>query len=278
MWDGRLLHELYEEACTPWEWFGPLKQVAQELNLDLFSTPFDESAVDFLEQEEVPVYKVASFELVDIPLLRRVAQTGKPIILSTGMGTKEEIGEAVRTIRAAGGEQLVLLKCTSAYPAAPDEMHLRTIPELARAFEIPVGLSDHTLGVTVPVTAVALGACLIEKHLTISRGTPGPDSAFSLEPEEFKAMVKCVRTAEHSLGEVHYGVSDREAASRAFRRSLFVVEDMRAGDRFTSTNVRSIRPAGGLHTRHLDEVLGRHAACRVKRGTPLSWELVSGSE
>ena len=275
LWDGRQLHELYQEACTPWEWFGPLKALARRLQLHLFSTPFDETAVEFLEAQGAPAYKVASFELVDLPLLRRVARTGKPIILSTGMGTREEIDEAVRTIREAGGGELALLKCTSAYPASPEEMDLRTIPDLAQSFGLPVGLSDHSMDTVVPVTAVALGACIIEKHFTITRGTLGPDSAFSLEPPEFEVMVNAVRTAERALGGARYGVSDSEAPSCIFRRSLFVVEDMQAGDRFTPNNVRSIRPAGGLHTRYLDEVLGRCARTSVTRGTPLEWDLVA---
>lgn len=274
LWEGRTLYDLYEEAYMPWEWQPKLQQVANDLGLDFFSTAYDETAVDFLEGLDVPVYKVASFELVDLPLLRRIAQTGKPIILSTGMATLAEIDEAVRTIREAGGEQLALLKCTSAYPAPPEEMNLRTIPHLAEAFGVPTGLSDHTLGIAVPVAAVALGACIVEKHFTLSRDEPGPDSAFSLEPHEFKAMVKAIRVAEKAVGKVQYGVGEREAQSRVFRRSLFVVQDMKAGETFTEENVRSIRPGYGLHTRYLDEVLGRFVAKDIERGTPLSWELV----
>jgi pseudaminic acid synthase len=274
IWNGRNLHELYGEAYTPWEWQPRLKQVANDLGLDLFSTPFDATAVDFLEEMGVPAHKLASFELVDLPLIKKMAQTGKPLIISTGMATAEEIEEAVQTARGAGAEQIALLKCTSAYPALPDEMNLRTIPELARRFEVPVGLSDHTMGVAVPAVAVALGACIIEKHLTLSRAQPGPDSAFSLEPNEFKAMVEAVRIAERALGEVHFGFSTKEASMRVFRRSLFVVQDVKRGEPFTAENVRSIRPGHGLHTRHLPEILGRHAARDIERGTPLSWELV----
>jgi len=274
LWEGRTLYDLYEEAYMPWEWQPELQQIAQDLDLDFFSTAYDATAVDFLEELDVPVYKVASFELVDLPLLRKVAQTGKPIILSTGMATLAEIDEAVRTIREAGGEQLALLKCTSAYPAPPEEMDLRTIPHLGEAFGVPTGLSDHTLGIAVPVAAVALGACIVEKHFTLSRDEPGPDSAFSMEPHEFKAMVQTVRTAEEALGTVHYGVGEREAISRVFRRSLFVVKDTEAGEAFTSENVRSIRPGYGLHTQHLDDVMGRRATRTVDRGTPLSWDLV----
>jgi N-acetylneuraminate synthase len=223
---------------------------------------------------EVPAYKIASFETVDLPLIYRIAQTGKPIIMSTGMATLAEIDEAVRTIREAGGSQLALLKCTSAYPAPPEEMNLRTIPHLAEAFQVPVGLSDHTLGVAVPVAAVALGACIIEKHFTFSRDLPGPDSAFSLEPHEFKAMVEAIRVAEQALGQVSYDITEREAASRVFRRSLFVVQDVKAGEVFTEANVRSIRPGYGLHTRYLPEILGRRAARDIERGTPLDWKMV----
>jgi N-acetylneuraminate synthase len=274
LWDGRNLHDLYSEAYTPWEWQPRLKQVANDLGLDLFSTPFDATAVDFLEEMNVPAHKVASFEIVDIPLIQKIARTGKPMIMSTGMASVEEIDEAVQTARKAGATQIALLKCTSAYPAAPEEMNLRTIPELSRRFGVPAGLSDHTMGVAVPVAAVALGACIIEKHLTLSRSEPGPDSAFSLEPHEFKAMVDSVRVAEKALGEVQFGCSPKEASSRVFRRSLFVVRDMKRGEPFTSENVRSIRPGQGLHTRHLSEVLGLRARQDIERGTPLNWNLV----
>ena len=200
LWDGRTLHDLYGDAYTPWEWQPKLKQIADDLGLDLFSSPFDATAVDFLEKMNVAAYKLASFELVDLPLIQKMARTGKPLIISTGMATIEEIEEAMKTARQAGASQIALLKCTSAYPAVPDEMNLRTIPELARRFEVPIGLSDHTMGITVPVTAVALGACVVEKHITLSRSLQGPDSAFSLEPEEFKAMVEAVRIAERALG------------------------------------------------------------------------------
>jgi N-acetylneuraminate synthase len=253
-----------------------LKEVAETLGLDLFSTPFDATAVDYLEEVGVPAHKIASFENVDLPLLRMVARTGKPIIMSTGMATLAEIDEAVRTICDEGGEELVLLKCVSAYPADAADMNLRTIPHLADAFGLPVGLSDHSLDVAVPVAAVALGACVIEKHLTLDRSVQGPDSAFSLEPREFRAMVESVRTAERALGRVSYGGSEREAESRVFRRSLFVVEDIRAGEPFTEKNVRAIRPGHGLHTRFIGEVLSRLASRDIARGTPLSWNLVGG--
>ena len=274
LWDGRTLHDLYQEAYTPWEWQPKLKTIANDLGMDLFSSAFDETAVDFLESMNVPVHKVASFELVDIALIQKMARTGKPLIISTGMATVEEIEEALQVARQAGATQIALLKCTSAYPASPDEMNLRTIPELARRFGVPVGLSDHTMGIAAPVAAVALGACVIEKHLTLSRSLGGPDGAFSLEPDEFRAMVDAVRTAQRALGEVHFGVAAHEASSRVFRRSLFVVADVYKGQVFTAQNVRSIRPAHGLHPRHLPEIIGKHAARDVERGTPLSWDLV----
>jgi len=275
IWNGRNLYDLYREAYTPWEWQPRLKQVANGLGLDLFSTPFDATAVDFLEKMGVPAHKLASFELVDIPLIEKMARTGKPLIMSTGMATEEEIAEAVQTARRAGAAQIALLKCTSAYPSPPEEMNLRTIPELAKRFQVPVGLSDHTMDVAVPVAAVALGACIIEKHLTLSRSDTGPDSAFSLEPHEFRAMVESVRVAEKALGDVHFGAGAKETGSRVFRRSLFVVEDVKQGQAFTVSNVRSIRPGHGLHTRHLPEILGQRAACDIARGTPMSWDLVS---
>jgi len=275
IWDGRNLHDLYGEAYTPWEWQPKLKKVADELGIDLFSSPFDTTAVDFLEKMGVPAYKLASFELVDIELIQKMARTGKPLIIATGMATLEEISEAVQCAQQAGATQIALLKCTSAYPSSPEEMNLRTIPELARRFDVPVGLSDHTMGMEVPVAAVALGASVIEKHLTLSRAQKGPDSEFSLEPDEFKAMVQAVRVAERALGKVHFGASPREAKSRIFRRSLFVVEDVKQGEVFTAKNVRSIRPAHGLHTRHLPEILGKHAVRDIAFGTPLSWDLVA---
>jgi pseudaminic acid synthase len=274
LWDGRTLYELYAEAYTPWEWQPKLKQAANDLGMDLFSTPFDSTAVDFLEQMNVPAHKLASFELVDIALIQKMARTGKPLIISTGMATVEEIEEAVQAARLAGATEIALLKCTSAYPAAPDDMNLRTIPELAKRFALPVGLSDHTLGIAVPVAAVTLGACIIEKHITLSRSPKGPDSEFSLEPREFQEMVQAIRTTERALGTVRFEASASEASSRVFRRSLFVVEDLRHGDRFTTQNVRSIRPAHGLHPRHLPEILGKLAAKDIARGTPLSWDLV----
>jgi N-acetylneuraminate synthase len=248
--------------------------VVEELGMDFFSTAFDPTSVDFLEGLGVPVHKIASFEIVDLPLIEKIARTGKPLILSTGMATQEEIAEAVEAARSAGATQLALLKCTSAYPAPAEEMNLRTIGHLAETFGVPVGLSDHTQGIAVPSVAVALGACIVEKHFTLSRCIPGPDSAFSLEPHEFRAMVEAIRTAEKALGEARYGAGPREEASRVYRRSLFVVADVKAGELFTTANVRSIRPGHGLAPKHLDAVLGRRAACDITRGTPLEWRLV----
>ena len=274
-WDGRTLHDLYQQAFTPWEWQPKLKQIADELGMHLFSSAFDDSAVDFLEQMNVPAHKVASFELVDIGLIQKMAHTGKPLIMSTGMASEEEINEAVQAARQAGASQIALLKCTSAYPAPPEEANLLTIPDLARRFDCPAGLSDHTMGIAVPVAAVVLGACIIEKHLCLRRADGGPDSAFSLEPEEFQAMVDAVRTAEKALGSPQFSPGKREANSLKFRRSLFVVEDVKRGEVFTKQNVRSIRPANGLHPRDLSEVLGQRATCDIERGTPLSWVLVA---
>lgn len=258
----------------PWEWHSKLKSIAKSLGLDLFSTAYDPTALEFLEELDVPVHKVASFEMVDIPLIEKIARTGKPLIMSTGMATLGEIEDAVRAARTAGATQIALLKCTSAYPAQPEEMNLLTIPHLADAFHVQVGISDHTLGTAVPVAAVALGACIIEKHFTLSRDVPGPDSGFSLEPAEFKEMVEAVRVVEKGLGKVHYGCSEREAVSRKFRRSLFVVQDMDAGEEFSAENIRSIRPGYGLAPKYLSEIVGRRTAVAVSRGTPLSWDLV----
>ena len=242
--------------------------------MDLFSTPFDDTAVEFLEKMGVPAYKIASFELVDIPLIQRVAKTGKPIIMSTGMATLAEIDEAVQTARDAGCKELALLKCTSGYPADPEEMNLRTIPHMAEAFSLPVGLSDHTLSIAVPVAAVALGACIVEKHFTLSRAVPGPDSAFSLEPHEFKAMVEAIRATEKALGAVNYAVTEKEAASQVFKRSIFIVKDIKAKEILTKTNIRCIRPGNGLAPKYYECLLGRTIKYDVKKGTPTSWELL----
>ncbi|PQO38793.1 pseudaminic acid synthase [Blastopirellula marina] len=269
IWDGKTLYDLYQEAYTPWEWQPELKAYANDLGMDCFSSPFDPTSVAFLEKMEVPCYKIASFEIVDTGLLREIGRTGKPVIMSTGMATLGEIDEAISTLRGAGAGPIALLKCTSSYPSPPEEMNLRTIPHMASAFGVPVGLSDHTLGIAVPVAAVALGACIIEKHLTLSRDEPGPDSAFSLEPDEFKAMVEAVRTTEKAMGQINYSPTSREQASRTFRRSLFVTQDIKAGESFTPDNVRSIRPGNGLEPKWLDVVLESRATTDLKRGTPL---------
>jgi len=273
-WKGYSLHELYGLAHTPWEWHEPIMKRAEELGMICFSTPFDKSSVDFLESLDVPAYKIASFEIVDLPLIRYIAEKGKPIIMSTGMASLSEIDEAVRIIRETGNDQIALLKCTSAYPAPPEGMNLRTIPHLAEAFGVPVGLSDHTLGIATSVAAVALGACIIEKHFTLSRADPGPDNAFSLEQHEFKAMVDAVRETEKALGTVCYDVSEREKASKVFRRSLFVVKDIEAGEEFTEENVRSIRPGYGLPPKYLPEVCGKRAKGDIVKSTPLTWDLI----
>ncbi|MBP62392.1 MAG: pseudaminic acid synthase [Planctomycetaceae bacterium] len=275
IWEGRVLHELYGEAYTPWEWQPKLKQVAEDLGMHCFSTPFDNSAVDFLEEMDVPVFKVASFEVVDLPLLRRIAAAGKPVIMSTGMASLSEISDAVTTLREGGVRDLALLKCTSAYPASPTGMNLRTIPHLAEAFGAPAGLSDHTLGISVPVASIALGACIVEKHFTLSREMKGPDSAFSLEPHEFKEMVSAIRTTEKALGSVNYGITGEETSSRVFRRSLFVVKDVRCGEELTPEHIRVIRPGHGLAPKYLPEVLGRRASENIQRGTPLYWRHVA---
>jgi pseudaminic acid synthase len=274
IWAGKNLYQLYGEAYTPWDWQPELMRMASDLGLDFFSTPFDRTAIDFLEKLDVPAYKIASFELVDTALLQQIARTGKTVIMSTGMATLPEIEEAVAVLREGGCTQLALLKCTSAYPAVPEEMNLRTIPAMAARFGVPVGLSDHTLGIAVPVAAVVLGACIIEKHLTLSRAKGGPDSTFSLEPAEFRQMVDTVRVAENALGYVNYELTEGEVASRVFRRSLYVVKDMKAGELFSSESVRSIRPSYGLSPKYLNKVLGCHAAVDIPRGTPLTWDVI----
>ncbi len=274
LWDGRTLYDLYAEAFTPWEWHAELQKAAAAQGLDFFSSPFDFTAVDFLESLGVPAYKIASPELVDIPLIEKAARTGKPVIISTGMASCEEVEEAVAAARNAGAREIALLKCTSAYPSPPGEMNLKMIPELARKFGVPVGLSDHTMGIAVPIAAVALGACIVEKHLTLSRAMKGPDSEFSLEPGEFKAMAEGIRAAEAALGRAEFSLGNKEHASRAFRRSLFVAEDIKRGEVFSEKNVRSVRPADGLHPRYLPEVIGKLSSRDVVRGTPLSWDMV----
>ena len=277
-WAGRTLYDLYKEAYTPWDWQPRLKKLADGLGIDLFSSPFDFTAVDFLAKMGVPAFKVASFECTDPPLVAYMASKGKPVLMSTGMATLAQIDDAVKAARAAGAGpgRLLLFKCVSSYPAPPEAMNLRTIPHLAAAFNVPVGLSDHTLGTEVPVAAVALGACAIEKHVTLSRAEGGPDAQFSLEPHELARMVQEIRNVEQALGEVFYGATEWEKPNRVFQRSLIVTENMKAGDIFTPGNLRSIRPGYGLAPKFIGDILGKKAARAVKRGTPLSWDLVAG--
>lgn len=277
-WDGRTLYDLYEEAYTPREWIPDLQTKARDHGVDFFSTAYDRSAVDFLLDLDVPCLKVASFELVDLPLIEYMASAEKPLIVSTGMGSREEIREAVETAREAGCPQLLLMHCTSAYPAPPDDMNLATIQHMEAAFRCPVGLSDHTTSQTVPALAVAAGARAVEKHVTLSRDRQTPDSHFSLEPEEFQTMVEHLRKAETVTGQPHYGAVPGERQSRVFRRSLFTVRDVEAGARLTRDSVRSIRPGNGLAPKHLPEVLGARAARDLPRGTPLQWELLEGAD
>lgn len=275
LWEGKNLFQLYTEAYMPWEWQAELKNHANNLGLDCFSTPIDPTGVDFLESLNMPCYKVASFEIVDIPLLKKIARTQKPVIMSTGMATLSEIEEAVNTLRDNGCTELVLLKCTSAYPAPPEEANLRTIPHLAQTFNCPVGLSDHTLSNAVAITAVAIGAKIVEKHMTLSREDGGADSAFSMEPQEFKQMVQDIRTTEVALGKIDYSLTPAQVKSRDFRRSLFVVDAIGEGETITEKNIRSIRPGHGLHTRHYEAVIGMRAAKSLDKGTPLSWEMLT---
>ena len=274
LWDGRRLYELYEEAHTPWEWHGALFAKGRELNIPVFSTPFDDTAVDFLEGFNPPAYKIASFELIDLPLVRRVAATGRPVIMSTGMASPEEITESIEAIRAAGGRELILLHCVSGYPTPADQSNLRRIPGLSAEFHCPVGLSDHTLGVDVAIASVVLGACLIEKHFTLRRADGGPDSAFSLEPDELRALVHGAKTAFQSLGSGAPARAEAEKPNMVFRRSIYVVRDVAVGQPFTNDNVRIIRPGYGLAPRELPKVLGRKARRTLARGTALSWDAV----
>jgi len=274
LWDGQSLYELYKKAYTPWEWQPKLKEIAEEEGLVFFSSVFDKTAVDFLERINVPAYKIASFEITDIPLIEYAASKGKPVIISTGIATLSDIEEAVNACKRMGNEQIALLKCVSAYPTPLEDVNLRTIPNLAETFKTVVGLSDHSLSISVPIASVALGACIIEKHLTLDRKLGGPDAAFSIEPEEFKAMVKSVREAEKALGEVSYDLTEKMKKSRELSRSLFVVKDIKAGEVFTEENIRSIRPGYGLPPKYLKEILSKRATQDIKKGRPLSWELV----
>ncbi len=275
LWRGRTLYDLYQEGSTPWQWHAPIAARCLELGIDWFSSPFDSTAVDLLEQLDAPAYKIASFEIVDLPLIRRVARTGKPVVISTGMATLAEIDAAVRAARESGCADLVLLQCTTTYPATPANSHLATIPHLAEAFDCPVGLSDHTLGIGVPLAAVGLGAVLIEKHVTLQRADGGVDSSFSLEPDELRELVAASERAWQAVGEVRYGPLPDERASLLYRRSLYVTSDLRAGELLTSNNLRAIRPANGLAPGYLNDLLGRRVGRDVKRGTPASWDLLT---
>lgn len=273
-WEGENLYQLYEKAYTPWEWQPALKEEAAKAGIDFLSTPFDHTAVDFLEEMGLDFYKIASFELVDIPLIEYTASKGKPVIMSTGMAELAEIEEAVQAVRRQGNHQLVLLRCASAYPAISDEMNLATMKDMQKTFDVPVGLSDHSMGAVGTVTAVALGAKVIEKHFCISRTIENPDSSFSMEPEEFRQMVMQIRQAEKAVGSVVYGPSAQERDNLAFRRSIFVVKDIKAGERFTEENIRVIRPAQGMHPRYFHEILGRSAGRNISRGTPLEVSMI----
>ncbi|AIQ65873.1 N-acetylneuraminate synthase [Paenibacillus stellifer] len=274
LWKGNSLYNLYQEAYTPWEWHKPIFDRCAELGIIAFSTPFDETAVDFLESLNAPAYKIASFENTDIQLIRKAAATGKPLIISTGMASIAELDETVREARRAGCEHLVLLKCTSTYPATPENTNILTLPHLEQLFQCPVGMSDHTMGIGVSVASVALGATVIEKHFTLRRSDGGVDSAFSMEPEEMKALVLETERARQSLGQITYGVTERERESLKLRRSLYISKDLKPGDILSRDNIKAIRPGMGLPTKYLDQLLGRVITKEVKKGTPLTWEVI----
>lgn len=274
-WQGENLYKLYQKAFTPWEWQEKLKIEAEKVGLDFLSTPFDKMAVDLLENLKVNAYKIASFELTDIPLIKYISSKGKPIIMSIGMGTLKEIEKAVATVRAQGNEMLCILKCSSAYPAVPEDMNLRTLQNLKETFNIPVGLSDHSMGSIGAITAVAMGANIIEKHFCLSRKIKNPDSSFSMEPHDFKQMVEEIRIAERAMGKVCYDLSEREKANRVFRRSIFVVQNIKKGELFTEKNIRIIRPSYGLAPEYYEEVLNKVAVEDIERGTPLEWSLIA---
>lgn len=276
-WNGENLYSLYQKAYTPWEWQVELKHEAERVGLDFLSTPFDKTAVDFLEEIGVKAYKIASFELVDLPLIKYVASKGKPLFLSTGMGTLEEIEDAVQTIKKAGNIKLALLKCSSAYPSITNEMNLKTIIDLKEKFQVPVGLSDHSLGSLGAVTAVALGGQIIEKHLCLSRKDSSPDTPFSMEPKEFALMVKEIREVEKALGKPQYGPTKQEENSIIFRRSIFAIKEIRKGELMTEENIRVIRPGYGLKPKYYREILGKRASQDIKEGIPIEWEMIQKS-
>lgn len=269
-WKGNTLYELYKTAYTPWSWQNKLKRYAEKKGIMLFSTPFDETAVDFLENLNVSAYKVASFEIVDIGLLKKIAQTKKPVIISRGMASLADIKLALKTLRKYGTKDVAILHCVSEYPADPKDMNLTTIPDLAKKFKLVSGLSDHTLGVATSIAAAALGASIIEKHVTLNRSDGGPDAAFSLEPKELKELVKAIQETKSALGKPNYIISEKESKSRIFRRSLFIVENIKKGEKFTKNNLRSIRPGYGLPTKYLENILKKTASKNIKKGTPLS--------
>ena len=274
LWDGSTLYELYKKASTPWEWHKPIFNLCSELGMIGFSSPFDATAVDFLESLDVPLFKIASFEMTDIPLIKKVASTGKPIIMSTGMATIGEISESVSVARAFGCKDLALLKCTSAYPASPADINLNTIPHMKELFDCEVGLSDHTLGLGVSIASVAVGASIIEKHFTLDRNDGGVDSAFSLEPDEVRALVSQTQAAKPAMGGVEYRTSTRELLSSSHRRSIYVSADIKSGEEFTADNTRVIRPGHGLKPKYYEDILGKVANVDISRGTPLRWNLV----
>jgi len=275
LWEGKKLYELYKEAYTPWDWHPPIFDRCKELGITCFSTPFDETSVEFLEELNVPLYKIASFENNHLPLIKKVAETRKPVIVSTGMATEEEINDIVKTARENGCEDLVLLKCTSTYPASPKNTNLNTIPHLRETFGVPVGLSDHTLGIGVAVASVSLGVRVIEKHVTLSREEGGVDAAFSMEPHEMKQLVTEVKAAYESLGAVSYGVScKQEEKSKKFRRSIYVIKDIKKGDKFSDQNIKIIRPGEGLYPKYYEGVINKSASKDIEKGTPFSWDLL----
>src|SRR3972149_11433134 len=271
LWNRQSLYNLYQKAYTPWEWHEPIFKRCSELGLIAFSTPFDETSVDFLEVLDTPAYKIASFENNHLPLIRKAASTGRPLIISTGMATIAELDEAVGTARDAGCKDLILLKCTSTYPATPEDTNLLTIPHLRQLFGAEVGLSDHTLGIGVAGASIALGATIIEKHFTLSRADGGVDSAFSMEPEEMKLLVEETHKAWQAVGKVSYGTTEKEKASAKLRRSIYIVDDIKKGEEFTSKNLRIIRPGEGLPPKYYDFLLGKRVSCNIKRGTPMNW-------
>jgi pseudaminic acid synthase len=273
-WRGKFLYQLYEDAYMPWEWQPKIKRLAEKLGLIVFSSPFDKTAVDFLEKMDIPAYKIASFEITDIPLIEIVASTGKPVIISTGIAKLCDIELALETCKKEGNDQIALLKCTSSYPAPLEEMNINTITNLKQTFNKIVGLSDHTLGNSVSIASVALGAKIIEKHFILDRNLGGPDANFSSEPDEFKSMVESVKDVEKALGKVNYELTEKTKSNRDFSRSLFVVKDMKEGEVFTNENLKSIRPGFGLHPKHFSVVLGKKASQYIPRGTPLKWELI----